>query len=306
MTERFDSKVHEVVEYRLPKKGDRYALRNGMIQTALSDHDDEGDVEQPIVRRKPEPLRDVCWAAVEMLKNPGTAYECDEMELMTRYDLLDGFQSKRPDQTEWKTWNVFTDAEMKSVSWRPVPAAPAEGSREWAKAQPEGTLLWCSSCRSVYFRREGSGVRCVNVLDGKDYRHGVESIEADDWSLCLHHSVPSEPVVGSQHWAQVVCRELGKEVTDNTTTDPGYFTWDKTISKFRWHRIDSDYTCIPETGCRILVDHDWCQSGWSIHEPAAAKPAAAIHSVETLAAEVAAVVARVDALERIEKWEAIP
>jgi hypothetical protein len=147
MSERYDSKVHEVVEIRDADDTEANELIlciDGLVRTkAEKEHDQKFSSRgsQVIVRRKPEPVRDLAWAVAEMVRNPGREYENGIDSYKARYNEIGCFEfwGHAP---RWKSDNcVFSVNSRESTDWRPVPAAPAEGSAEWLTQQPDGTCV---------------------------------------------------------------------------------------------------------------------------------------------------------------------
>lgn len=203
------------------------------------------------------------YALRQMRERPGEEWESyfGGQRRLLRWSESGDFDQKLLGENDWSLMTV-DEYDLDATDWRPVPAQPKEGTREWAITQPEGRSLWLSGDRCCYYvRKETDCVWQYDMLTGRKVNMiHVSAMQPDGWSLCLHHGKPAEPVVGSQFWAQVCCRELGRQVK-----------W--TRDRYRWNGGFEYFSCDGLWKCGIstlFIDdaRDIHQSGWSLYEPA--------------------------------------
>lgn len=264
----FDPKLHEFAnEVRQVREGEMFWGCDGNVYAWRKDFD-SGSVH-PIIR----PLvHDLAWALREMARNPFKEYEAEHVALRGwRYrfaanDDGESFFEEQDGGGEWVRTEVFTEFERECTSWRHAAIAPKEVSREAVLASPEGACWWHVDCgHDIYFRRTAIGIETVDVLTGTveepAEENDFEKIWKSGWSPC-----PVEPVVGSDEWARVCCRDLGKKLT--------WFGWPNP----NWYAVWDGSQYIDENGKPISCGL-FAKDGWSIWSPPQPPPALTLESL---------------------------
>jgi hypothetical protein len=232
----------------------------------------------------------LAWACAKMIEEPGR--ENGKNVGKARWNSSGYFehwspQDCEPGPTEWlHDGYIFSGNDCRSSSWHPV--APEPGSREAVAASAEGTCWWHQG-KDAYFRKQGSNLLRIRTLDGVHVGTFGVDIDGTLAPILDANGQPSEPVVGSQLWAQVCCRELGKRVRRVTYARDRWTEWRS--GKFWYCGTDYDGHECRELG----VNHPVYESDWSLYEPPAEQPAP--DPIAEIKAELAALTAKVERLE---------
>jgi hypothetical protein len=152
--------------------------------------------------------------------------------------------------------------------------APQEGSREAVAASPEGTCWWSGKDRKSYFRRRAKCNTCdgdieqFDTLTGESKGCPGRNYAMTGWSPCIHHGQPAEPTYGSQFWAQVVTRYMGKKVCRPRTLWGTclYYEWDGNGWRFMYEGSGPTVPFTEDEGSEMTSASDSCQSGWSLYQ----------------------------------------